>query len=114
VLSGRKRATAGLVWTDQASNTPLPTIGALNVVTDWQGTPLCVIETTHVEVVPFDRVSSAFAAIEGEGDGSLSYWRDAHWRYFSRECERIGKEPSLEMLVVCEQFRVVYPIDKAG
>lgn len=50
-----------------------------------------------------------FAAIEGEGDGSLSYWRDAHWRYFGRECHRIGKELSLQMLVVCEQFKVVYP-----
>ena len=109
VLSRQKRATAGLLWTHESSNEPLPTIGALSVVTDWQGTPVCVIETTQVEVVPFDRVSSEFAAIEGEGDGSLSYWRDAHWRYFGRECQRIGKEPSLQMFVVCEQFRVVYP-----
>ena len=109
VLSGQKRATAGLLWVNEASHEPPPAIGALSVVTDWHGTPVCVIETTHIEIVPFDRVSSTFAAIEGEGDGSLSYWRDAHWRYFTRECHRIGKEPSLQMLVVCEQFKVVYP-----
>jgi hypothetical protein len=35
--------------------------------------------------------------------------RDAHWRFFSRECRRIGREPDLRMPVVCEQFEVVYP-----
>lgn len=29
------------------------------------------------ELVPFD---DGFAATEGEGDGSLCYWRDARWR----------------------------------
>ena len=110
VLSGQKRATAGLLWTNQVTNKPLPKIGALSVVTDWHGTPLCVIKSTHVEIVPFDRVSEEFAAIEGEGDKTLRSWREAHWRYFSRECQRIGREPSLYMPVVCEQFKVVYPI----
>lgn len=109
VLAGQKRATASLLWTNQVTNEPLPAIGALSVVTDWHGTPLCVIESTHVEIVPFDRVTEGFAAIEGEGDKTLRYWRDAHWRYFSRECRRIGREPSLHMPVVCEQFKVVYP-----
>jgi uncharacterized protein YhfF len=110
VLAGQKRGTACLLWTYESLNEPPPTVGALSVVTDWQGGPLFVIEATHVQIVPFDRVSSTFAAIEGEGDGSLSYWRDAHWRCFGRECQRLGREPSAEMLVVCEQFRVVYPV----
>ena len=28
---------------------------ALNVVTNWQGEPLCVIETKAVAIVPFER-----------------------------------------------------------
>jgi uncharacterized protein YhfF len=108
VLSGQKRATAGLLWTHEVADKPLPRIGALSVVTDWHGTPLCVIETTHTEIVPFDKVSETFAAIEGEGDKTLRYWQDAHWRFFTRECQRIGREPSLDMPVVCEQFKVVY------
>ena len=109
VLSGQKRATAGLLWTNEVTKKPLPTAGALSVVTDWHGAPLCVIQTTHVEVVPFDSVSESFAATEGEGDKTLRYWKEAHWRFFSRECQRIGREPSLDMPVVCEQFKVVYP-----
>ena len=49
---------------------------------------LCIIETVQVDVMPFEQVSAEFAAIEGEGDGSLAYWRQAHLEYFTRECER--------------------------
>lgn len=108
VLSGRKRATAALFWTHELTGKPLPQAGVLSVVTDWQGAPLCVIETAQVDVIPFEEVSEDFAAIEGEGDRSLRYWRDVHWSYFSRECQSLGKEPSLRMPVVCERFEVVY------
>jgi len=109
VLSGQKRATAGLLWTNELTNKPLPRVGSLSVVTDWQGAPLCIIESTHIEIVPFDSVSDSFAAREGEGDKTLRHWREAHWRFFSRECQRLGREPDLRMPVVCEQFKVVYP-----
>ena len=109
VLSGRKRATAGLLWVNEFTGNPPPAVGAFSVVTDWQGAPLCVIETTRIEIVPYDDVSQTFAAIEGEGDGTLRYWREVHWDYFSRECRRIGRQPDPKMPVVCEQFKVVYP-----
>ena len=110
VLDGTKKATAGLQWSYEAANKRLAKLGDLSVVTNWQGQPLCIIETTKVDVVPYEQVSESFAAIEGEGDGSLSYWREAHWAYFGRECRRIGRQPSPKMPVVCEQFRLIYPI----
>ena len=70
---------------------------------------MSVIETKGVEVVLYDEVSAEFAAIEGEGDGSLAYWRRAHWAYFGRECARIARTPSLDMPVACERFELVYP-----
>jgi uncharacterized protein YhfF len=63
-----------------------------------------------VTTVPFEAVTESFAAAEGEGDKSLRYWRKAHWSYFSRECQRLGKEPSCRMPVVCERFEVIYPL----
>ena len=110
VLVGTKCATAGLLWSFEAANKPLPKPGDLSVVTNWQGAPLCVIETKVVTIVPFEEVTEDFAAIEGEGDTTLRYWREAHWTYFSRVCARIGKEPSLRMRVVCEQFGRIYPL----
>jgi uncharacterized protein YhfF len=108
VLAGTKRATAALVWAFEAVDKPMPKPGNLSIVTDWAGTPLCVIETKATAIVPFEDVSAEFAATEGEGDGSLAYWREAHWAYFGRECTRLGKPPSLRMPVLCERFEVVW------
>jgi uncharacterized protein YhfF len=108
VLSGRKRASAGLVWSFEAAAAPLPQAGDLSVVTNWAKQPVCVIETRRVDVVPYDEVSADFAATEGEGDGSLRYWQEAHWAYFGRECVRIGRTRDSRMPVVCERFEVVF------
>jgi len=109
VLRGQKRATASLLWIYEINNKPIPRAGDLSVVTNWQQEPLCIIETTQVEIVPYEDVGEAFAAIEGEGDGSLRHWREVHWLYFSRECQHIGLEPSLRMPIICECFKVIYP-----
>jgi uncharacterized protein YhfF len=108
VLLGTKRATAGALWSYEAEGQRLPQPGDLSIVTDWSGNPLCVIETQSVEVVPFQEVTAEFAATEGEGDGSLSFWQQAHRAFFGRECAGAGRAFSENMLVVCERFAVVY------
>jgi len=108
VLRGTKRATAGAAWFYEAEGQRPPQRGDLSIVTNWAGNPLCVIQTQSVEVVPFREVTAEFAATEGEGDGSLSYWQEAHRAFFTRECARGGREFSEAMLVVCERFAVVY------
>lgn len=108
VVAGRKRATAGLLWAYEDERKPLPRPGDFSIVTDWAGEPACVIETLRVDIVPFDAVDAAFAATEGEGDGSLAYWRRAHEAYFARECRRIGRAPAPDMPVVCERFAVAF------
>ena len=114
VLAGTKRATAGLVWSFERAGAAIPAPGDLSIVTDFAGTPLCVVETTRVDIVPFEDVSAEFAATEGEGDGSLGYWRAAHTAYFARECARLGRTPEPRMPVVCERFEVVYRDPGAG
>ena len=108
VRAGIKRATAGLLWSFENAGMPLPRAGDLSIVTDFAGTPCCVIQTHRVSLVPFEDVSAEFAATEGEGDGSLRYWREAHGAYFGRECARINRQPDPRMPVVCEEFAVVY------
>jgi uncharacterized protein YhfF len=113
VLAGRKRATAALLWSYQAESKRIPQAGDLSIVTDFSGSALCVIETIRVDTVPFDEVSEEFAATEGEGDGTLVYWRRAHEAFFGRECVRIGRAPEPDMPVVCERFEVVYRADRS-
>ncbi len=113
VLSGRKRATAGALWSYEAEGEPLPCVGDLHVITDWSGRARCVIRITSVDVVAFDHVTAEFAAVEGEGDASLAFWRKAHRAAFARELAPLGMEPSPDMPVVCQRFEVVFPAGAA-
>lgn len=110
VLRGPKRATAGLLWEAESDPNAMPLLGGYSVVTDGGGAPLMVLRTARVDIRPFGEVGAEFAAAEGEGDGSLEYWRAAHWGYFSRRCEVLGRAPSEEMPVILERFELVYPV----
>lgn len=107
IRSGPKRAGTGLLWAIEHDAEPLPKVGDIEIVVDHRFEPVLVTRITQVDVLPFDRVSAAYAAIEGEGDGSLAYWRTAHWRFFGRECARIGRQPSPDMPVVCSVFELL-------
>ncbi len=108
VKRGVKTATCSLMWTLEAEKNPLPQVGELSIVLDGIGDPLCIIETTELQVKAYQDVDAQFAGDEGEGDRSLAYWREVHWRYFAEECAAIGREPSLDMPLLCERFRVVF------
>lgn len=107
VISGIKTATSSLVWAYEAENEKLPKVGALSIITDWDGKPLCIIETVEAQVRTFNEVDDSFAYDEGEGDRSLAYWRAVHWDVFKRECSSIGREPVGTMPLLCERFRIV-------
>jgi len=108
VLSGQKQATASSLWVYEAEDEPVPKPGDISIILDWEGNATCIIETTRVDIVPFSGVTEEFAAIEGEGDGSLTYWRRVHDTFFREECEGIGRRFTEDMPVICEQFRLVY------
>lgn len=110
VVDGTKTGTASLAWEYGYDESPLPRAGEHSIVLDGNGDPMCIIETTRVYIEPFNQVDEEQAYAEGEGDRSLQYWREAHWSYFSRRCEVIGREPGEYMPVVCERFKVVYPV----
>ena len=108
IADGIKTATCSALWEYEAEGEPLPETGVKTLVLDGQGNPLCIIETRKVEVKPYARVDALFACDEGEGDRSLEYWREAHWRFFSRTLPTIGKDPTVDMPRACERFRVIY------
>ncbi len=112
VLQGIKTATCGLVWSYEAEGEKLPDAGDISIITNWEGEPLCIIETTQADIKAFNEVDARHAYEEGEGDCSLDYWRKVHWEVFSRECAALGKEPCEDMLLLCERFRVLFPIIK--
>lgn len=107
IRRGRKRAGASLLWAYEAENEPLPEAGDIEVVLDHLNEPALITRVVRVEIVPFSAVTADYAAIEGEGDGSLEYWRRGHWAFFSRECARLGRLPDPVMPVVCSVFEVL-------
>jgi uncharacterized protein YhfF len=108
VLAGRKKATASLPIQSEAEGTRLPEAGDLSIITLGDGTPVAIIETTDVRLVPFGAVDAAFAAEEGEGDLSLAWWRAAHTNFFGRVVARLGGTLDDTSVVVCERFRLLY------
>ena len=108
IADGTKTATCSALWEYEAEGEPVPEIGLKTVVLDGKGDPLCIVETTEVQVRPYDQVDAQFAYEEGEGNRSLAYWREVHWGLFSRTLPSIGKEPNVDMPLVCERFRVIY------
>jgi hypothetical protein len=78
--------------------------------------PVCVIETTEVKIVPFDEmVDERFADDGGEGDRTLTSWRRMYGKVIVSECDRIKREPTPNVPLVCERFRLVYraPLEEA-
>ena len=108
VLQGEKTATASAYDLYEIEKEPLPQEGEYSVILNSHDEALCIIQTTHVTVVPFYLVTDKHAYQEGEGDKSLSYWRTVHKQFFSLELQEVGLSFDDHMLVVCEEFKVVY------
>ncbi|MCG8453826.1 MAG: ASCH domain-containing protein [Spirochaetales bacterium] len=107
-LDGIKRGTASWEECYFVEGEDLPQVGNLSVVTDWEGNPGCVIRTEKIWTYPFKDVPASFAKIEGEGDGSLKYWKAAHLQAFGMDSKMINKPFTEDSRVICEEFSVIY------
>jgi uncharacterized protein YhfF len=110
VLAGKKRATTSLPMEYTSLDEPLPKPGDLSIVLRGDGTPVAIIETTEVTALPFESVTAEFAVIEGEGDSSLAYWREAHRDYFNAVCARLGGHFDVDTLVLYQVFQVLWKV----
>ena len=108
VQLGRKRATASLPLEFTSAGLPLPAAGDVSIVTRAHGSPAAIIELLEVRHVAFQAVDEAFAAEEGEGDGTLAWWQAAHRRYFNRVCSALGGKFDETAPVICQRFRLVW------
>ncbi len=107
IRAGKKQAGSSLRWSYDFDREALPKAGDIGIVLTHDHKPAVLTRVRSVTILPFDEVTAAYATLEGEGDLSLAYWRKVHWRYFSKECRRIAREPAKSMPVVCEIFEVL-------
>lgn len=105
---GTKTATASAYPFYEYEKCELPKVEKYNIILDTKGSAVCITKTIHVTIVPFMEVSVEHAYKEGEGNRSLQYWRDIHAKVFTEELSKINENFSEDMLVVCEEFQVVF------
>ena len=109
VISGKKSATAILAKMNELEPENAPIDNGYSVVTDFEGNPMCIIQTAEIRHLPFNEVDINFAFDEGEGDQSLDYWRSVHWDYFTREAAENTFEFNESSIICCERFRLLFP-----
>ncbi|WP_219106044.1 ASCH domain-containing protein [Austwickia sp. TVS 96-490-7B] len=108
VLRGLKTATASSLWDYEYEGEALPEVGRLSIVLDGEGMPRALIQTTSVDIVPFDQVGPEHVVAEAEGDLSVEHWREVHeWFFRENSSNPRGFQP--DMPVVLERFAVIYP-----
>ena len=110
VLRGEKTATASAYDLYALEAESLPQEGTFDVILDSQNQAVCIAEITKVSVQPFNQVSAQHAYKEGEGDKSLTYWRQVHEDFFTDCLGEAGLTFTPESKVVLEEFRKVYPL----
>ena len=110
VLKGEKTATASAYDLYALEDEPLPQEGTFDIILDSQDQAVCIVEITKVSVEPFNQVSAQHAYKEGEGDKTLTYWRQVHEDFFTDCLDEAGLTFRPESKVVLEEFRKVYPL----
>ena len=108
VLSGWKTATASALWDYEFEGEEVPKVGRLAIILDGDDRPRALIQTTAVEIVPFDQVGPEHVVAEAEGDLSVEHWREVH-EWFFRENSSSPRRFAPDMPVVLERFAVIYP-----
>ena len=110
VLRGEKTATASAYDLYALEAEPLPQEGTFDIILDSQNQAVCIVEIIKVSVESFNQVSAQHAYKEGEGDKSLTYWRQVHEDFFTDCLGEAGLTFTPESKIVLEEFRKVYPL----
>ena len=107
VLIGKKKATTSSLESWKINNLGSPKVGDYSIVTDWNGTPRCVIQTKNIIIIPFREMTYEICQREGE-DECLETWRQNHVNFFAEEGNEMGYEFTEDMMIVFEDFKVIY------
>ncbi len=109
VLSGKKTATTSSLLAYEVDDSTLPQVGDYSIVTDWDGNPRCVIETTAVITLAFNEMTYDICKREGEDD-TLESWQNNHRPLLIKEADELGYVFSENMPIVFEDFKVVFTV----
>ena len=110
IMAGLKTTTSALLWEYEMTGEERPFVGALGVQENGRNEPVCIVETTWLGVIPLNQVVDVdFIVGYGEWGVTPESWQERAWAYYAPHCRALGREPQLDMPMLCERFKVVYP-----
>ena len=87
------------------NGTPEP--GDLNIVTDWKGDAVALIETTGIRLLKLGELTDSVCALEGDFT-SIEEWNESRLPSIRAEAEELGITFDEKMDLIVEEFRLVY------
>ncbi len=108
IMSGAKTATSSLLWEFEDRGMRPPAVGDLSILLDGRNMPVCVVETTWIEIKPFSQADEALARDYGEWDRTLETWRRQCWAHYETLCQSLNRVATVEMPIVFERFAVIF------
>lgn len=107
VLNGTKTATCSSEIEYEITNSKMPQIGDYSIVTNWSGTPKCIIKTIDVTFMKFNEMTFDICKREGE-DTNLDSWVKGHVEHFKAIANKLDFEFNNDLEILFEDFVVVY------
>lgn len=108
ILTEQKRGLFGLDLLQKAQPELAPTLGGVMMLVDYDGKPRGAVKTTDITPVPYKDITEDHLAVEGPDARTLSVWQKIHWPYWTQMLEPLGLKPSEDMIVIIEQFKLIY------
>jgi len=110
IVAKKKKAGPGLYFWYQKANANLSKIKTKSIVTTFDGKAKAIIKIVQVDTIPFNQIPVTSAELDmGTKIEALKKWKKAHWDFFANTMKDSAKQPTEEMLIVCEQFETIWP-----
>lgn len=104
ILSGTKTLTSSPFWA--FADGRLPFVGALSVLFNGSRHPVAIVETTRVEIMPFNAITDELAFAYGEGQRTAAWWRGAMGDWYRASAAQHGTDFREEAPIIWEWINV--------
>jgi uncharacterized protein YhfF len=105
ILNGVKTLTSSAFW--NYPDGKIPFVGALSVLLDGARRPRGIVETTRVEIMPFQAINEDMAQDYGEGERTADWWRRVMGEFYQASATRHGAAFTDDTPLIWEWFAVV-------
>jgi uncharacterized protein YhfF len=104
ILSGVKTLTSSAFW--DYPDGKIPFVCALSVLLDGARKPRGIVETTRVEIKPFQAITEDMARDYGEGERTADWWRKATRAFYQASATRHSAAFTDDTPIIWEWFVV--------